>query len=101
MQFLALSRRRAELFAKTDFHERLETEISIVRDLRDAGLIRQIWRRGDVPGACLLIEANCADQARAALETSPLIQAGLFEIGELVPLMPYDALAGSTPKGRL
>lgn len=89
MQFLALSRRRAEFFADNEFKRRLETEAAVIRDLRQAGFIRRIWRRGDVPGACLLIEAKCVDAARAALEVSPLIQAGLFEIGELVPLLPY------------
>jgi muconolactone delta-isomerase len=94
MRFMTLSRRRAELCCDVDFHRRLEAEASVVRDLRRAGIIRQIWHRGDAPGECMLIEAQSEEAARAVLELSPLIRAGLFEIDTIVPLSSYDSYAG-------
>jgi hypothetical protein len=95
MQFLTLSRRRAEFCCQVDFHRRLEAEAGLVRDLRQAGIIRQIWHRGDAPGECLLIEAQNEESARAILEMSPLVRTGLFEIDTVVPLRSYDGFAGS------
>lgn len=96
MQFLTLSRRRAKLCCEADFHRRLEAEAGLVRDLRQAGIIRQIWHRGDAPGECLLIEAQNEESARAILEMSPLVRTGLFEIDAVVPLRSYDGFAGSS-----
>jgi muconolactone delta-isomerase len=93
MQFLTLSHRRAELCGEVDFHRRLEAEAGLVRDLREAGIIRHIWRRGDTPGACLLIEAQNEEAARAVLEMSPLIRTGLLQIDTIVPLRSYDSFA--------
>jgi hypothetical protein len=95
MQFLTLSRRRAKLCCEVDFQRRLEAEAGLVRDLRQAGIIRQIWHRGDAPGECLLIEAQNEESARAILEMSPLVRTGLFEIDTVVPLRSYDSIAGS------
>jgi hypothetical protein len=95
MQFLSLSRRRSKLCAEVDFQRRLEAEASLVRDLRQAGIIRHIWHRGDAPGECLLIEAQSEAAARAVLELSPLVRTGLFEIDTVVPLRPYDPSGGS------
>jgi muconolactone delta-isomerase len=94
MQFLTLSRRRTKLCSDVDFQRRLEAEAGMFRDLRQAGIIRQIWHRGDAPGECLLIEARNEESARAILETSPLVRSGLFEIDAIVPLKPHDAMAG-------
>lgn len=64
-----------------------------VKELYAAGLLRQVWKRGDVPGATILWEA--ADQAavRAALESLPIFQAGMLEIVALVPLEPYPGIS--------
>jgi hypothetical protein len=90
MQFLALSRRRAEKCGYINFQLRLDAEAALVRDLHQAGIIRQIWHRGDAPGKCLLIEAQSEASARAILEVSPLIGTGLFEIDAIVPLKSYE-----------
>jgi muconolactone delta-isomerase len=95
MQFLTLSRRCSKLCGEVDFQRRLEAEAGMVRDLRQAGIIRQIWHRGDAPGECLLIEAQNEESARAVLEMSPLVRTGLFEIDAVVPLRAYDGFAGS------
>lgn len=89
MQFLALSRRRAERCCEVDFHLRLEAEAGLVSDLRRAGIIRKIWRRGDAPGECLLIEARSAEAARAILEAPPFSDAGQVDIELVVPLRSY------------
>ncbi len=44
----------------------------------------------------MLIEANNEETARAVLEMSPLVRAGLFEIDTIVPLRSYDSFAASS-----
>jgi muconolactone delta-isomerase len=95
MQFLTLSRRRAALGCAADLHRSLEAEAGMVRDLRQAGIIREIWHRGDAPGECLLIEAQNEEAVWAILELSPLVRTGLFEIDQVVPLRSYDRFAES------
>jgi hypothetical protein len=91
MQFLTLSRRRSRLCLEVDLHRRLEAEAGFVHDLRQAGVIREIWHRVDAPGECLLIEAQSEEAARAVLELSPLVGTGLFEIDTIVPLRSYES----------
>jgi muconolactone delta-isomerase len=84
MQFLSLSRRRVDAFPPEAFApELMARETQRVKVLYSAGLLRQIWRRHDVPGA--------ADEAevRAALDSLPINQAGMLEILFIVPLAPY------------
>lgn len=71
----------------------------MVRDLRQAGIILQIWHRGDAPGECMVIEAQNEDSARAILEMSPLVRTGLFEIDAVVPLKSYDRVADAPRAG--
>ena len=90
MQFLSLSRRRIDEFPPQAFTpELLAREGQRIKELYAAGLVRQIWRRGDVPGASILWEASAIDEVRAALDSLPIFQAGLLEIVALVPLEPY------------
>jgi muconolactone delta-isomerase len=56
-----------------------------------AGILRQIWRRGDIPGAVMLWEAASEAEVRAALGSLPINQAGMLEIVALLPLQPYPA----------
>ncbi|WP_322023588.1 muconolactone Delta-isomerase family protein [Burkholderia sp. BCC1977] len=89
MQFLTLSRRRTEQFSDLAFQSRLEAEAQRARTLYSEGFIRQIWQRGDMPGACLLIEAEDEVKVREGLESLPLVAAGMLEITNIVPLSPY------------
>ena len=93
MQFMVLLRRISERFSDADFAPLLEPEADRARALYIEGVIRQIWSRGDVPGACVLIEAPDEAQARAALETLPLLANGMLELSGLVPLEPYRGFA--------
>ena len=64
-------------------------ESNRVRELYATGILRQIWRRGDIPGAAILWEAASEAEVRAALDSLPIAQAGMLEILALVPLAPY------------
>jgi muconolactone delta-isomerase len=90
MQFLSLSRRRTDAFPPEAFTpELMSRESQRVKELYTSGILRQIWLRGDIPGASILWEANSEAEVRAALDSLPVNQAGLLEIVALVPLQPY------------
>jgi muconolactone delta-isomerase len=90
MQFLSLSRRRTDVFPPEAFTpELMARESQRVRELYASGLLHQIWRRGDIPGAAILWEVASEAEARAALDSLPIFQAGMLEILALVPLQPY------------
>jgi muconolactone delta-isomerase len=90
MQFLSLSRRRTDVFPPEAFTPELAArEGQRVKELYASGLLRQIWRRADTPGASILWEAASQDEVRAAIESLPIYQAGMLEIVALVPLQPY------------
>jgi muconolactone delta-isomerase len=90
MQFFSLSRRRTDAFPPEAFTPELAArESQRVKELYAAGLLRQIWKRGDMPGAAILWEAAGEAEVRAALESLPVFRAGMLEIVALVPLEPY------------
>jgi muconolactone delta-isomerase len=90
MQFFSMSRRRVEAFPPEAFTpDLMRQETARVRELYAAGILRQIWRRGDIPGAIILWEAVSEAEVRAAIASLPLFQAGMLEMLALVPLEPY------------
>ncbi len=90
MQFLSLSRRRTDAFPPEAFTaERIAAEGQRVKELYAAGVLRQIWKRGDMPGAAIVWEAPSEAAVREACESLPLFQAGMLEIVALLPLEPY------------
>jgi len=90
MQFLSLSRRKVAEFGEAAFTpELVAAEGQRVRELYVSGSVRQVWRRGDTPGAALLWEADDEQAVRVALESFPLYVAGLLELVAVVPLQPY------------
>lgn len=88
MQFLTMSHRRTEGFTDADFAARVDDEVRQARALYAAGAIRQIWHRGDIPGACILWEAESEEHVRRLLHTLPFAQAGMLEVS-IIPLKPY------------
>ena len=85
-----MSRRRTDAFPPEAFTPELNAgESARVKELYAAGLLRQVWRRGDVPGAVLLWEAASEAEVRAAIETLPIVKAGMLEIVALTALEPY------------
>jgi muconolactone delta-isomerase len=90
MQFLSLSRRLTDKFPPEAFTpELLRGETARVRELYAAGILRQVWKRGDTPGATILWEVASETEVRDALASLPLFQAELLEIVAVVPLEPY------------
>jgi muconolactone delta-isomerase len=90
MQFLSVSRRRIDQFPPEAYAGPLAAqEGQRVKQLYASGLLRQVWKRGDVPGAAILWEAAGEAEVRAALESLPLYQAGMLEVLLVVPLEAY------------
>ncbi len=88
MQFLSISRRILDNPAAFT-PELLAEETNRARQLYSQGVLRQIWKRGDMPGATILWEAGAIAEVEAAIHSLPIYQAGLLEIVALVPLEPY------------
>jgi muconolactone delta-isomerase len=96
MQFLSISRRRTDAFPSEGFTPELITqEGNRVKELYAAGLLRQVWKRGDTPGAAILWESATEAEVRAALDSFPIFKAGMLEITALVPLEPYAGFGPS------
>lgn len=89
MQFLSLSRRRIDAFPPEAFTQLTARETQRVKELYAEGILRQVWRRGDIPGAAILWEAASEAEVRTALDSLPIAQAGMWEIIALVLLAPY------------
>jgi muconolactone delta-isomerase len=94
MQFLTVSRRRVESFPEADFAALVEEEIQRARVLYAQGFIRQIWHRSDIPGACIVAEADSEQHARELINTLPMARAGMLEI-TVIPLKPYAGFCPS------
>ena len=96
MQFLSLSRRLTDVFPPEAFTPELVAREELrVKELYAEGLLRQVWKRGDMAGASILWEASSEAEVRAALESLPIRQAGMLEIVALVPLQPYPGFGPS------
>jgi muconolactone delta-isomerase len=90
MQFLSLSRRRIDQFPAEAFTSELIAREGLrIKQLYAAGILRQVWKRGDVPGSAIVWEAASEAEVREALASLPLSQAGMLEILALAPLEPY------------
>lgn len=90
MQFLSLSRRRTDAFPPEAFTGELAVrETQRAKELYAAGILRQIWKRGDLSGAAILWEAASETAVREALGSLPMFAAGMLEIIALAPLEPY------------
>jgi len=90
VQFLIVSRRRTDVFPPEAWTpELVEAEGQRVRELYAAGIIRNVWRRKDTPGAAIIMEAGSEEEARAAAGSLPLAQRDMLEIVALTQLEPY------------
>lgn len=95
MQFLTISRRRTEAFTDAQFAAKAPDEWQRVRTMYAEGALRQIWGRGDTPGACIIWEAENEQHVRDLAGSLPLAQAGMLELIALVPLKPYAGFSAS------
>jgi hypothetical protein len=95
MQILAVIRRRTEAFSEEQFAALLEPEAEMLRTLYAEGIVRSAWSRGDVLGACLMMERDSTEDAQAAFLRLPLAAAGMLE-AQFIPLRGYR---GFGPRG--
>lgn len=96
MQYLTLSRRRTDAFPPEAFTpELIAQEAQRVKEMYAAGLLRQIWKRGDTPGAAIIWEAATESQVRDAVATLPISKAGMLELTAIMPLEPYAGFGPS------
>ena len=61
-------------------------------ELHQSGVIREMYFRQDRNEAVLILESSSVGEAKNALETLPLVQAGLISF-ELIPLKAYPGFA--------
>lgn len=91
MKVLALGR---DLVPQDDprFVELRPPEARRVWDLYQADILREIYFRADRPNGVLVFEVADLSAAREAVESLPLVAAGLIAF-DLVPLRPYPGFA--------
>jgi muconolactone delta-isomerase len=96
MQCLTLSRRRTDAFPAEAFTpELIGQEAQRVKEMYVAGLLRQIWKRGDTPGAAIIWEAGSEADVREAVASLPIYKAGMLELSAILPLEPYAGFGPS------
>jgi hypothetical protein len=91
MKVLALGH---DVVAQDDprFVELRPAEARRVWDMYQADLLREVYFRADSPNGVLLFEVADVAAARAAIDSLPLVAAGLIDF-DLVPLRPYPGFA--------
>ena len=58
-------------------------------EMYKSGITRELYMRGDRPGAALILECNSIEEAKAHLAGLPLVKFNLIEF-ELIPLQPFS-----------
>lgn len=74
------------------FAELRPGEARQVWDLYQADVLREVYFRADRPNGVLLFEVPDLAAARAAVDSLPLVAAGLIDF-DLIPLRPYPGFA--------
>ena len=88
MQFMAILRRRTEVFSQAQFEEILDAEADRLARLYAESIVRVAWSRGDVAGAVLLIEAPDPAAAERAMASLPLVKRDMVDL-QIIDLLPY------------
>lgn len=91
MKILAIEHERPGV-TDEQFQPHLKAEGQRAWELYQAGVLREMYFRQDRAEAVLVLECDSVDEAHAALESLPLVQAGLITF-ELIPLRPYPGFA--------
>ncbi len=91
MKILAMEHERPGATAD-DFKPHLKAEAARAWELYQAGVFREMYFRADEPSAVLILECADVEAARAALDTLPLVKAGLITF-DLIPLVPYPGFS--------
>ena len=90
MQFLGIARPKTEFPASRseEFLSILNDEAAHARAGYLNGTLRQLWLRGDGPGAIAIFEADSEEEMRNIAANFPLMRAGYYEF-ELIRLLPH------------
>ncbi len=88
MKFLAIEIEQPGAVAE-DFQPYLQAEAERTWALYIDGIVRELYFRADQHTAVLMLECKDAAAACAALDSLPLVQAGLISF-EVIPLIPYN-----------
>ena len=88
-------RSRLGIKAKTSTMEAMDEWAQRVKEMYATGLLRQIWKRGDTPGAAIVWEAGSEAEVRATVESLPIYEAGMLELSAILPLEPYAGFGPS------
>ncbi len=75
-----------------DFRPHLKAEAARAWELYQAGVFREMYFRADEASAVLILEGTDVEAARAALDTLPLVQAGLITF-DIIPLIAYPGFS--------
>lgn len=70
----------------------LQAEARCAWQLYQEGIVRELYFRADRTEAVIMLECAGIDAARAALDTLPLVQAGLVAF-DFIPLKAYPGFA--------
>jgi muconolactone delta-isomerase len=93
MKFLAITRRRVERFSDAEFAVALPPEAVRARELYAEGAFRELYSRGDVPGAVIILEAADVAEAEKIVGSLPMAQQAMMDV-EVIPLGPYRGFVG-------
>jgi hypothetical protein len=91
MKILAIEKERPGASAER-FAAYLHAESAQVWELYQADILREIYFSKERSGAVLVLECPDAAAANEALNTLPLVKAGLIEF-DIIPLVPYPGYA--------
>jgi hypothetical protein len=92
MKILAIEK-DAEGVTDQDFAPHMKAEAMRAWELYQSGVFREIYfTKGDDPIAIIMLECATVEEAKKALDTLPLVKAGLISF-ELMPLVPYPGFA--------
>ena len=92
MKILAIEK-EAEGVTIEDFEPHMKAEAMRAWELYQSGVFREIYfTKGDDPIAVIMLECASVEEAKKALDTLPLVKAGLISF-ELMPLVAYPGFA--------
>jgi muconolactone delta-isomerase len=94
MQFLVINTRKTEGVDMAEFNAKVGGEVAKVKEFYADGFVRTIWHRGgDTPGGILIVEADDETDVRNRLSALPLVEAGIVEVSNVIPLKPFAGFA--------
>jgi muconolactone delta-isomerase len=79
---------------RSEFARYQQAELRRAWQLYSEGVIREMYTRADAPNAVLMLEAPDLEQARAALDSLPMVAGGVltFELMALGPFLHFQHL---------